>query len=69
MSDQNGDRDGTEPVCAPLIRIETTMHAVSDSPNGTQYIEHGETEPCAMNPLISIEAELKPVKNADKPPK
>ena len=69
MNNPNEDRDGTEPVCEALIRIETTMRSIGDSPNGKHDIKHGETEPCEMRPLVSIEVELKRVMNADKPPK
>jgi len=62
MNNDNGKYSGDfEAVCEPaLIRIEATFHPAP----GFEYLETvplGETEPCPTEPMISVQAELKPV--------
>ena len=55
MSDKPKDHDQTEPVCAPLIRLEATVVSeVGTSANGTVE-DRDQTEPCAFAPVVHLQ--------------
>lgn len=59
MNDKSKNEGETEPVCAPLIRLEAAIQVGSDSSsttNGTNAIDSDQTEPCGFAPIIRLQA-------------
>jgi hypothetical protein len=61
MNEKNANHeDSLEPVCEPsIIRCEATFHPAP----GFEYMNettNGESEPCLIEPVISVQMEFKP---------
>jgi hypothetical protein len=58
MNDDFLGKDETEPVCAPLIRLEATVRSDNGAPatNGLGATDFDQTEPCAFAPIIRLQA-------------
>lgn len=56
------DRDETEAVWASMIEMEATLRPVSGAYGEPPSADVDQIEPCAIAPIIKMEAQLKPVK-------
>lgn len=61
MNDEKTNEDNRDAICEPLIRIEANLRNVSSE---NEAASHGESEPCAIAPLTTIEAKLGNVDSA-----
>jgi hypothetical protein len=67
MKDNEHSKDQTEPVCAPMVRLEATVQHVPGKPqaNGAAGADYDQTEPCGFAPLIVLPIDPRSVQNGD----
>jgi hypothetical protein len=59
MNDNSKNEGETEPVCAPLIRLQATMQRGPDRPSTIEHTDStdcDQTEPCDFAPIIRLQA-------------
>lgn len=57
MNDNSEDKDETEAVCGPMIRLVATVQTENGTEvNAATYGKLDQTEPCAFAPMIRVQA-------------